>query len=109
MAYDKTLAERMRPIILPRKGAMEKNMFGGIGFFVNGNMCCGIWKDLLVVRLSPEDAAKALKEKHVRMMDITGKPMKSWLFVEPKGIKKDADLLKWVECSFAFASSLPKK
>lgn len=99
----------MRPMLLPRAGISEKNMFGGIAFLVHGNMCCGIWKDLLVIRLSVEAATVELKKPHVRVMDITGRPMKGWLFVEPAGFKKDADLFLWVEKAFSFASSLPPK
>ena len=130
MPYDPALAERMRPYLLPRVGVSEKAMFGGIAFLVHGNMCCGIWpagrsstrhwksaknsesegrKDLLVIRLSVDDGTKALKKPHVRVMDITGRPMKGWLFVEPLGYKKDADLYGWIDKAFAFASSLPKK
>lgn len=99
----------MRPMLLPRAGISEKNMFGGIAFLVHGNMCCGIWKDLLVIRLSADEAAVELKKSHVRVMDITGKPMRGWLFVEPGGYKKDVDLFEWVEKAFSFASSLPAK
>ena len=109
MPYDHTLADRMRPMLLPRAGSSEKSMFGGIGFFMYGNMCCGIWKDLLVIRLSPELASSELKKKHVRVMDITGRPMKGWLFVETPSYQKDQDLLAWVGKACAFASSLPKK
>ena len=72
-------------------------------------MCCGIWKDLLVIRLSADEATVELKKPHVRVMDITGKPMKGWLFVEPPGCKTDEDLLTWIDKAFAFASLLPKK
>ena len=109
MSYDTVLAERMRPYLLPRAGVSERAMFGGIAFLVYGNMCCGIWKNLLVIRLSVEDGAKALTKPHVRVMDITGRPMKGWLFVEPMGCKKDADLYAWIDKAFAFASSLPSK
>ncbi len=99
----------MRPMLLPRAGISEKNMFGGIAVLVHGNMCCGVWKDLLVIRLSVDEATIELKKPHVRLMDITGKPMKGWLFVEPEGYKKDADLFLWIEKAFSFASSLPSK
>ena len=99
----------MRPILLPRAGVSEKNMFGGIAYLVHGNMCCGIWKNLLVVRLSVNEAMTELKKPHVRVMDITGKPMKGWLFVEPEGYKENADLFSWVGKAFSFASSLPAK
>ena len=109
MPYDSVLAERMRPYLLPRAGVSEKAMFGGIAFLVHGNTCCGIWKNLLVIRLSVDDGTKALKKPHVRVMDITGKPMKGWLFVELMGYKKDSDLYIWIEKALEFASSLPKK
>ncbi len=99
----------MRPMLLPRAGISEKNMFGGIAFLVHGNMCCGIWKDLLVIRLSVDEATIELKKPHVRVMDITGRPMRGWLFVQPAGYKKDTDLFAWVEKASSFASSLPKK
>lgn len=108
MAYDEALADRMRPLLLTRPGVIEKNMFGGIGFMMNGNMCCGIWHDLLVIRVGVDQATAALKKPHVRPMDITGKPMKGWLFVEPKGYAKD-QLLGWIEQAFAFASGLKRK
>ena len=109
MPYAEPLAERMRPNFLTRPDVSEKAMFGGIAFLVNGNMCCGIWKDLLVIRLDKEEGTKALEEPHTRIMDITGKPMKGWLFVEPAGYKEDKDLFSWMERAYSFAASLPKK
>lgn len=109
MAYDMLLAERLRPLLCGRTGVMEKSMFGGIAFLVHGNMCCGVHKDLLVIRLSAEEGAKALSEPCTRPMDITGRPMKGWLFIEPAGYKEDVQLISWLERAYAFASSLKKK
>ena len=109
MPYNQSLAERMRPYLLPRAGMSEKAMFGGVAFLLYGNMCCGIWKNLLVIRLSKEEGEKALKKPHTRVMDITGRPMRGWLFVEPSGYKNDKDLFAWIDMAFAFASSLPRK
>ena len=109
MAYSHTLAELMRPLILPRPGTIEKNMFGGIAFFVNGNICCGIYKDQLILRVGPDAMDKALRHKHVRPMDITGRPMKGWVMVEPEGYEDPAELLRWIERAFDFASLLQPK
>src|SRR5947207_686536 len=99
----------MRPLLLPRPGMSEKSMFGGLGFLLYGNMCCGIWKDALIVRLSREESEQALTEAHVHIFDVTGKPMKGWLLVEPGGVADDRDLLRWIERAFSFTSTLPKK
>lgn len=109
MPYDESLANRIRPNLLTREGANEKHMFGGLAFLINGNMCCGVFKDLLIVRLSKEEGAKALEEPNVRPMDITGKPMRGWVLVEPAGLKEDKDLMSWIERAHTFAASLPKK
>lgn len=109
MVYSEELAERIRPNLLTRTDVRERSMFGGIAFLVNGNMCIGLWKDLLVIRLSKEEGAAALKEPHVRIMDLTGRPMRGWIFVEPAGFKADKDLAHWVERAYSFASSLPAK
>ena len=50
-----------------------------------------------------------VREKHVKPMDITGKPMKGWAMVAPEGVVLDADLIRHVECAIAFVSTLPKK
>jgi TfoX/Sxy family transcriptional regulator of competence genes len=76
MAFDEALAERIRKQLARRANLEEKKMFGGIGFLLKGNLLVGVWKESLIVRLSPEESQEALKEAHVREFDITGRPMK---------------------------------
>ena len=67
-------------------------MFGGVGFLLNGNLLVGVWKDSLCVRLGPDQAEEALLEPHVKEFDITGRPMKGWVLVEPEGVEDDDQL-----------------
>ena len=90
MAYDEQLAERVRKSLGRRRNITEKKMFGGLSFLQNGKMLCGVLKDLLVLRVGPEEAAKLLKKPHVRPMDFTGRPMKGFVYVEPGGSKSAA-------------------
>ncbi len=55
MAYDEKLAQRVRVILEENPGWIEKKMFGGIGYMVNGNMACGINGERLIVRMSEAD------------------------------------------------------
>ena len=109
MAYDQKLAERVRKILSRRKWFSEVRMFGGLCFTLKGNMCCGVEKDRLMVRVGPERYGKALKEPHARPMDFTGRPFKGFLFVGPGGYKSAPSLRKWVAMSADFALSLPPK
>ncbi len=44
MSFDETLAARVRQILADRTDVVEKKMFGGLCFMVNGAMCCGLTK-----------------------------------------------------------------
>src|SRR5438132_4399233 len=97
MAFNETLAERIRQRLARRKNIEEKKMFGGVGFLLHGNMLVGVWKNSLIVRLGPDEGEEALKEPHVKEFDITGKPMKNWVLVEPEGIEDDEQLSVWIQ------------
>jgi len=109
MAYDERLADRIRKLLAKRKGVSEKKMFGGLAFMFRGHMCCGVVKETLMVRLGPEQYAKALAAPHARPMDFTGRPLKGFVYVDPAGFKTDAALRQWIKRAINFAVSLPAK
>ncbi len=109
MSFDDHLADRTRHHLAKQKGLIEKKMFGGIGFLLNGNMCCGVLGDELIVRLNPEKADEVLAQKHTRIFDFSGRPMKGWIFVDPKGLAKESDLQTWLEIALEYAKNLPVK
>jgi hypothetical protein len=107
MAYDEKLDARVREIVA-KWGATTKKMFGGTCHLLQGNMLCGVNTDQLIVRLGEEAGAVALKEPNTRPMDITGRPMKGWVIVSPKGYAGEA-LGNWLERARKFVSTLPPK
>ena len=109
MAFDENLAERIRECLSRRKNVEEKRMFGCICFFINGNALAGVWKDRLIARLGPDEAEAALRERHVRAFDITGRPMRKWVAVEPEGVGDDEQLHDWVQRALEFVTTLPAK
>ena len=108
MAYNLKLSERIRSQ-LDGVPVVEKKMFGGVGFLLNGNMACGVNKDNMIVRVDPEKQNTFLKKSHVKPFDLTGKPMKGWLLVEADGVKTEKQLSAWVTEGVEFASTLPAK
>jgi hypothetical protein len=109
MSYDETLADRIRELIGRRKNLIEKKMFGGIGYFLNGNICCGAWKEFLILRLGEDAARQVLGEPHARPFDITGRPMRGWAMIEPAGWQDETKLRRWVTWAADFTSTLPAK
>jgi hypothetical protein len=84
-------------------------MFGGICFLLNGNMLVGVWKDSLIARLGPDEGDEALWEPHVKEFDITGRPMKGWMLVEPESVTGDDQLKGWIQRATKFVRTLPTK
>ena len=109
MAFSEELAERIRQRLARRKNVEEKKMFGGVGFLLNGNLLVGVWKESVCVRLGPEQAEEALREPHVKEFDITGRPMRGWVLVEPEGVTGDDQLKGWVQRAVKFVGKLPAK
>ena len=109
MPFDESLAARIRDALARRKGIDEKTMFGGVGFLLHGNLLVGVWKDSLIARLGPDEGEASLLEPHVRVFDITGRPMRNWVLVGPEGVEDDDQLKAWIERATKFVEKLPRK
>jgi TfoX/Sxy family transcriptional regulator of competence genes len=107
MPYNEVLAQRVRATLAEQDAVDEKKMFGGLAFMLHGNMCCGIIRDDLMVRVGPEQYADALAQPHARELDFTGRPMRGMIVVDAAGLNSDADLEAWVRRGIAFVSGLP--
>jgi len=109
MAFDETLANRVRPLLSGVGSATEKRMFGGLAFLVQGNMSVGVHGAELIVRIEPSETQEALKMPGVRIFDFSGRPMKGWLLIAPQAIAEKKALAAWVKRGVAYAQSLPPK
>ncbi len=109
MAYNVNLAHRLQAALEASPNLVEKKMFGGIGYLINGNMACGVHGDGLIVRVGAAEYAAALTRPHTRVFDLTGRPMAGWLVVDPPGCETEQELQEWVERGVKYALSLPVK
>jgi len=109
MPYDEALADRIGVILKDQPNVVGKKMFGGIAFMVSGNMCCGVVKDTLMLRVGAENYESLLSLPHAREMDFTGKYMKGMIYVDPEGLETEEELKTWVERALEFVLSLPAK
>ena len=112
MAYNEKLADRIREALVETKKVKEKDMMGGLTFMVNDKMCVGIIKDNLMARIDPDIYDEALQKDGCREMDFTKRPMKGYVYVEPKATDMDTDLEYWVQLALDFnplAKSSKKK
>lgn len=90
MAYDTGLEERIDEVVAKwGLHVPKRKMFGGLGYFLNGNMVCGIKGEQLIVKASIDTATELLQEPGISYFEYGGKQMKSWLQAEPEVLNED--------------------
>jgi TfoX/Sxy family transcriptional regulator of competence genes len=110
MAYDEALAQRIRSALAGDAAVTEKKMFGGIAFLYRGSMFVGVSSNkALMARVGKAHYADSLSRAPVREMDFTGKPMQGYVYVDPAGLRSQAQLRFWLERCKDFAATLPPK
>jgi hypothetical protein len=109
MAYDDLLAARVRRALSDRHDVVETPMFGGLTFMVAGNMCCGVNRNDLIIRLDVGTALEDLHSPHIRAWDFMKRPMRGIFAVGAGGCATQKTVDRWVELALRHALSLPPK
>ena len=97
MPYSGTLANRIREALMHIEDLEEKAMFSGMCFMVNGKMCICVNADGIMCRVDPDRYDELMERPGTRPMDMKGKPMKGYLYVDTENIKKKSELDYWIK------------
>lgn len=109
MAYDSGLYEILKNDLGDRPDMVEKKMFGGNAFMLNGNMLCGVHKGGAMYRVGKEHEAAALAPPGARKMDFTGRPMGGFIDAGEEAMADDDTRAELLRLAVDFVSSLPAK
>ena len=110
MAYDEELALRIRELLIDERSLIEKRMFGGLAFMVDGHLAVAAsGRGGLMVRVDPDRAGTYLRGAGVEPMEMRGRAMAGWLRVDTEAVRTKAQLRKWVERGVTFVRTLPPK
>jgi hypothetical protein len=112
MPYDESLAARIRELLAAEPGIVEKRMFGGLAFLVDGKMSVGAsGAGGLMVRIPPEETDTLLDrhQPHAEPFLMRDRPIDGWLRISAAGVQTRRELEPWVSRSVAYARSLPAK
>jgi TfoX/Sxy family transcriptional regulator of competence genes len=107
MAPDE-IAAGVRVALADATSVHEVKMFGGIGFMLNGNMLVAVSKRGLLARVGKDAEAEALSHPGTRIMEMRGRAMPGYVFIEPEAVTNSqiADLLVLAR---SFVATLPPK
>ncbi|HTP06588.1 MAG TPA: TfoX/Sxy family protein [Nitrospirota bacterium] len=107
--YSTKLEEKIDAAVKRWQNVEKRKMFGGVGYLLKGNMCFGIFKDSLIVRIDKEQGEQRLKDRDVQPLNINGKTMAGWVMVKETEWDRPDSLTKWIDTGKRFALSLPEK
>ena len=110
MAYDEGLAARLRTVLAEEPDVAERKMFGGLAFFVAGNLAVSAASGGgLLVRVDPAASEALVEATGASLMEMQGRPTKGWLRVGADDVGTDQQLQDWVTRGVSYARSLPPK
>ena len=110
MAYDETLADRIRELLTGERGLTEQKMFGGLAFLIGGNMAIAAsGQGGALVRVDPAESERIVATTNAHPMEMRGRQMDGWLRVASQDLRTERQLASWVNLGATYARSLPAK
>jgi TfoX/Sxy family transcriptional regulator of competence genes len=98
--------------VLASTPGLKKHMFGGLAYFINGNMFAGLHQDQFFLRLAAAEREDLVQKRKLAVVlePMPGRIMQEYVaFADARKVDKRV-LLKYVDRSFEYAKSLkPKK
>jgi TfoX/Sxy family transcriptional regulator of competence genes len=108
MAANKDLAGDVRRALSGAGTIREVEMFGGIGFMLNGNLVAAASTRGLLLRVGKQRHRDALARPGTRPMVMRGRTMEGYVYVDPTGLTGGA-VAAWLREAVAFVETLPPK
>jgi TfoX/Sxy family transcriptional regulator of competence genes len=108
MPHDPHLADRMRSALSARQDVQEKKMLGGYCWMLRGNLLCGVEVGRFMFRVGKDLESEALRRPGASPMDITGRPMKGFVWVRAEHAE-GKDLRDWIALAERYVGALPPK
>ena len=111
MTYDERLADELRERLAAVDGdVIEKRMFGGLAFMVDGNLAVAASRrGGILVRTDPAEADATAALPGVEQMETGGRPMPGWFHVSLDALQSEDDLSAWTDRALAFVATLPAR
>ena len=106
------LAARVRAALPDAASArtVEKRMFGGVGFMLDGNLlCCATRDGGLLLRIGAANAAAALALPTAQPFANGGRPMTGYYRMTADGLADEPALTSALALALAFVETLPAK
>lgn len=108
MMDDQTILARIEADAGRHGSTSRIAMFGGTAVLLGGNMVAALSESGLLLRVGKDRHAEALARPGTRPMEVRGKPMEGYVYVDPEGLDAPA-LAQWSAMAVGHVAALPAK
>ncbi|WP_051332332.1 TfoX/Sxy family protein [Cucumibacter marinus] len=105
---DPQLQTELRAALGHRSDIVEKRMFGGQAFMLDGKMLCTAGKGRFMFRVGRETEAEALALPGTTLVEMKGRPMPGYIVVQPDQAH-EIGLETWIAMAERYVRALPEK
>lgn len=109
MSYNTKLEDRIDHFFIDNDMLEKKKQMGGVGWLINGNMCFGIFEDLLVVRFEESIARSLTSKQGVSLFEQNEDGLEGFISLQPIIYNNNKAFRKFLTHSFDYTSTLPPK
>lgn len=88
------------------KKVREKQMFGSVGFMVNGKLCLSVRESRIMCRIDPALQEDLVARRGCHPMTMKGREYRGWVLAEAKALRTEKDLRFWVGLALDYNASL---
>jgi len=106
VAYDAQLVARVREQFADGPPVLEKAMFGGLAFLVDGRIAVAASAEGgLLVRAGADRADQLVRTTAAQPMAMGGRTMRGWVHVGAEHVRTRRRLGEWIDIGIAAATS----
>jgi TfoX/Sxy family transcriptional regulator of competence genes len=108
MDNEQDLARSNRAALAQAGPFRETQMFGGIGFLLDGKLVAGASNEGLLLHVGEELQTAALTQPGIQPMIRRGQEMPGYIRIDPPGLNKRA-VRGWLRLAIPYVQALPAK
>lgn len=109
MSYNSRLEDWIDHYFIDNEDLVKKKQMGGVGYLINGNMCIGIYEDLLVVRTGRSLAETLAGKPGIERFRQNEEDLDGFISIDSEIYKHDKARHKFLSHALEHTSSLPPK
>jgi len=109
MSYNEQLEDWIDHHFIDYEDLIKKKQMGGVGWLLNGNMCAGIYEDLLVVRMDPKLSKTLISKYGIEPFRQDEKKLDQFIAITSEIYNHSKALKKFLSHAYTFTGTLPPK